>query len=272
MKPGTTVGIAIVVLIVIVLVLAYWRASSIAGTYVVLGPDGATPTSQMMTVAQKVSPTGQTVHTIVLPDGKTYRFGSFTGLGFDLYDASKAVTVPMVADGHAGLSIVSGNLTITVGANTVQLARPPVVVTSKNSGTVPEGAKSKTNDDSTGDSTGGSSGSTSSTGGSTGGSAGSSGSTGPTYLGCFKDTDPRALPQRLSDTTFAGCRDEAKSKGMHFFGLQCPECTTDPNTAQCWGGYATAKYDRHGSTTGCGPYKNMTEQIGRANKNSVYKL
>jgi len=63
--------------------------------------------------------------------------------------------------------------------------------------------------------------------------------TGPAYLGCFKDTGKRALPERRGSGTVEQC--VANCSEFSYIGRQW--------TGECWCG--NEGYDKYGETKGC---------------------
>merc|ERR1719157_443514 len=82
----------------------------------------------------------------------------------------------------------------------------------------------------------------------------------PQYIGCYRDSRPRALPISGSSKTIQGCSESCLKKGYGVSGLQY--------TGQCWCG--GEDYDKYGKTTGCDCREGAKNHGG--NKNCVYRV
>ena len=93
-----------------------------------------------------------------------------------------------------------------------------------------------------------------------------------TYIGCYKDTDKRALSDYFGGLkTVSDCYNAAKAKGHKFFGLQFGD--------QCYGG--SSGYDVHGKADdsncmfkygGAAESPFASVECGSAWHNAVYKI
>lgn len=89
-------------------------------------------------------------------------------------------------------------------------------------------------------------------------------------VGCFKDNNPRALPELLAsyrgkldwnnlEEVVKKCAQEAKTKNYMYFGIQF--------YGECWSGATAPKtYDRYGKSSSC------TSVVGKAFANLVYRF
>ena len=102
---------------------------------------------------------------------------------------------------------------------------------------------------------------------------------GPTYIGCYKDTDnPRSLGDTRDRKTVAECNQIAKDANSAYFGMQYWQSDAQngrPGTrAQCWyqGGSTLLSATRHGeiSPSSC-PTGTDGLILGAGNSNAIYK-
>jgi hypothetical protein len=90
------------------------------------------------------------------------------------------------------------------------------------------------------------------------------------YLGCYKDnTSSRSLPTLEGTMTLAACARAVKPSGVGYFGMQYPQGTSVPNTAQCWAG--KGPYNKYGSAT-CSRKNASGDYMGDSSVNAVYKV
>ena len=88
------------------------------------------------------------------------------------------------------------------------------------------------------------------------------------FLGCYKDTDDRALSTYHGVRTLDECRDIALKLGENVFGMQSPQGDNNNATAEC---RTTGKYDKYGPLD-CGSYENNGMNMGDTYMNAVYKI
>jgi hypothetical protein len=95
----------------------------------------------------------------------------------------------------------------------------------------------------------------------------------PKYLGCYKDTQTRAMSITPGVTTWDACATAAKSAGAKYFGMQWPEGSPGTGKANCF--YTTSTdpvYQRYGTSTNCNIRDNGGNALGGVWSNSVYQI
>ena len=89
------------------------------------------------------------------------------------------------------------------------------------------------------------------------------------YLGCYRDTGQRALPNYLANKneTMDKCRKRTIEKGYSYFGLQY----VNPNSLECWAGSNLQQAKKYGIATNCRKEKDGT-MVGGSWSNAVYSV
>jgi len=92
-------------------------------------------------------------------------------------------------------------------------------------------------------------------------------SSGPIYLGCYKDKGTRRLPKLLqrSNSNVGKCNAAAKKARLSYFGLQWH--------GECWGGSSVSQAISYGMSNGCNTKcrSNRGQTCGGGWHNSVYR-
>lgn len=95
----------------------------------------------------------------------------------------------------------------------------------------------------------------------------------PQYLGCYKDTQTRAMSSTVGVTTWDACATAARAAGAKYFGMQWPEGYPGTGKAHCFYSDGTnTSYQRYGTNTNCNIKDSGGNALGGYWSNSVYQL
>ena len=95
----------------------------------------------------------------------------------------------------------------------------------------------------------------------------------PSYMGCYLDKQPRALPTLMGVTTVQGCANAVNSavgQPNTYFGMQNPGKQYPANNAECW--YNSTGFNPYGKATTCTTKNSSGQYLGASSVNSVYKV
>ncbi len=251
MGIGGAIVLGLLALIAIVLIVSYYQSTQVVGKYMVsassLYPNG---------VAAEVRQATPTVAGTAPPppvlyfESKVYTLVSWNGLGFNLLVNGQPTTATLSQNPF------TGDLTLSNGSAETKLIKvPPATQTPSASSTT---STTTTSSSSAVD------------------SAKSLFSPAPAsgdYIGCFTDSEIRALPIALSNQSFESCKAAAKSQGAEYFGLQDAAADRGYGKAECWAGSGD-RYKSQGPATSCAalPTRGINYVAGRGWSNAVYKV
>jgi len=87
----------------------------------------------------------------------------------------------------------------------------------------------------------------------------------PNFIGCYRDTWDRAIPQYVGNYTFDQCLEQSKTKNKKYFGLQY---AVQPTIGQCFLGDDLKQATKYGKAGNCQNRKGI--QYGMAWSNALY--
>jgi hypothetical protein len=90
----------------------------------------------------------------------------------------------------------------------------------------------------------------------------------PTPIGCYADSQNRALTTYLRHGTFEACKQSAMDKGFKYFGLQ----NYSGGVSECYASNDLASVQKHGKVENCIPIPGTDKYTGVAWSNYVYGL
>jgi len=91
----------------------------------------------------------------------------------------------------------------------------------------------------------------------------------PKFVGCYKDTATRALPQFSGYKTISECNALAKKANAPYFGMQYAQGSNVKDGAQCF--YGGTNYAKYGVANNCSNKDSTGRILGAYWNNAVYK-